>query len=172
MNQNKYTLLIKPVTDAAKQFYKDHMIYHEGDSGLDLYVPEDTIVEVGETILLNLQIQCEMIRKDPNGNNENVSYFLMPRSSIYKTPLIMHNSLGLIDAGYRGNLKVPLMFPITPDYLKDVLTKKKMCERKYIIKKGTRLVQIVGPTTAPMKFELVETLSNSSRGSGGFGSTG
>ena len=39
-----------------------------------------------------------------NKDEKNVSYYLYPRSSIIKTPLRMSNSVGIIDAGYRGNI--------------------------------------------------------------------
>ena len=53
-------------------------------------------IEGGKTGLINLGISCETMEKRP--------YFLMPRSSISKTPLRLCNSVGLIDAGYRGEI--------------------------------------------------------------------
>ena len=38
-------------------------------------------------------------------NDKNIGYYLYPRSSISKTPLILANSVGIIDSGYRGNIK-------------------------------------------------------------------
>ena len=45
-------------------------------------------------------------------------------------------------------------------------------DEDYIIKSGERLFQIIHPSLEPIKVELVDDVSNSERGSGGFGSTG
>jgi dUTP pyrophosphatase len=148
-------LLIKPTDDYVKTLYKNHEHYNEGDSGLDLFCPEDIVIEPGTTRKIDLQIQCEAL-SDLDGD-KNVSYYLYPRSSIIKTPLRLSNSVGIIDAGYRGNIIACV------DNIKNIAFK---------IEKGTRLFQICGPTLEPIVFRLVEELSNTQRGSGGFGSTG
>ena len=51
-----------------------------------------------------------------NGIGKAVSYLLLPRSSVAKTPLRMSNSVGLIDSGYRGELKIVLDNTGTVDY--------------------------------------------------------
>ena len=87
----------------------------------------------------------------------SVGYYLYPRSSIYKTPLRLSNSVGIIDAGYRGNIMACVDNHGSEDYT---------------IKKGTRLFQICSPDLKELKFKLSNTLSETSRGEGGFGSTG
>ena len=82
---------------------------------------------------------------------------LMPRSSIAKTPLRLSNSIGLIDAGYRGEIMAAV------DNIKNI---------PFALEVGQRLFQLVGMDGSEINFELVEKLSTSSRGSGGFGSTG
>ena len=148
-------LLIKPTDDYVKTLYNNHEHYNEGDSGLDLFCPEEIVIEPGTTRKIDLQIQCEAL-SDLDGD-KNVSYYLYPRSSIIKTPLRLANSVGIIDAGYRGNIIACV------DNIKNIAFK---------IEKGTRLFQICGPTLEPITFRLVEELSNTQRGSGGFGSTG
>ena len=148
-------LLIKPTDDYVKTLYNNHEHYHEGDSGLDLFCPEEIVIEPGTTRKIDLQIQCEAL-SDLDGD-KNVSYYLYPRSSIIKTPLRLANSVGIIDAGYRGNIIACV------DNIKNIAFK---------IEKGTRLFQICGPTLEPIVFRLVEELSNTQRGLGGFGSTG
>ena len=93
-------LKIKPLSDVARELYINHGHFHVGDAGLDLYVLENQIFLKGETKLIKLGISCE----PENGR----AYFLLPRSSISKTPLRLANSIGLIDAGYRGNLKAAM----------------------------------------------------------------
>ena len=69
----------------------------------------------------------------------------------------MANCVGIIDSGYRG----PIMCAL--DNISDI---------EYVVKRGTRLVQICGPTLEPVTFKLKTELSTTTRGSGGFGSTG
>ena len=112
-------LLMRPLNDEIKSMYHDDALETSntnretrGDAGLDLYCPEEIIVEPGETKKINLNISCEATKKvlQPDENDlltymtMPTSYFLYPRSSIIKTPLRMANSVGIIDAGYRGNI--------------------------------------------------------------------
>ncbi|MBA42502.1 MAG: deoxyuridine 5'-triphosphate nucleotidohydrolase [Magnetococcales bacterium] len=158
MTTPKYTLLIKSSNETVEAFYKDHSTYHTGDSGLDLFTIGDKKTEVGETYFLNLGIECEMIE---NSTGRNVSYYLYPRSSLSKTPLRLANSVGIIDAGYRGSI-IAAVDHINRDYTN---------EETYTIKNGTRLVQICSPNLEPFDFKLVSELSKTKRGAGGFGST-
>lgn len=144
-------LLIKPLNKHGhynKQVEKPH-----GDSGIDLFFPNRVRVPKRESLLVDFEIQCEMV----DGELLNTSFQLVPRSSIWRTPLRQSNSIGIIDAGYRGHLMVPV---------------DNISNDDYIIKSGERLFQIVHPLLEPIKVELVDDISNSERGSGGFGSTG
>ena len=91
-------LRIKIVNEKAKDLYVTNNSYKD-DSGLDLYVLEDINIKIGETVFIDLGIQCEMLK-----NNKNIAYYLYPRSSISKTPLRLANSVGIIDSGYRGSI--------------------------------------------------------------------
>jgi dUTP pyrophosphatase len=157
----KYTLMIKPYDQAITKKYKKHSTYHEGDSGLDLFVPEDLEIKRGQTKFLDLKIQCMMIN---NETKKQTSYYLYPRSSISRTPLRLANSVGIIDAGYRGSIKAALTHNVTFDDIREP------CE-KYICKENDRYVQICAPTLEPLDFCLVDELPESTRGSKGFGST-
>ncbi|NQV38185.1 MAG: dUTP diphosphatase [Candidatus Marinimicrobia bacterium] len=142
-------LRIRPFNLETKQYYQDHDHFHEGDAGLDLFVIYEQTIEPGETAFIHLQIACE--------NTENLPYLLMPRSSISKTPLRMCNSIGLIDGGYRGEIIAAV------DNIKS---------EPYKVTSGQRLFQLVSMTGSPIHLDLVEELSDTSRGEGGFGSTG
>jgi len=145
-------LLIKTDNITLGEQYVNHTHYHEGDSGLDLFCPTDILVKAGETVKIDLQIQCEALKDYIS----NVSYYLYPRSSIVKTPLRLANSVGIIDAGYRGNIMA---------FVDNIKTED------YIVESGTRLFQICSSDLSPLTFELVNQLSDTSRGQGGFGST-
>jgi len=142
-------LYIKPLNKIAKSLYANHGHFHRGDAGLDLYVIENQTFAPGETAKIKLGISCE--------SKDSRAFYLFPRSSISKTPLRMANSVGLIDAGYRGEIMAVC------DNIKDY---------EFSIKKGDRLFQVVSSDLSPIKFMIVETLSDSTRGEGGFGSTG
>ena len=86
-----------------------------------------------------------------------ISYMLVPRSSISKTPLRMANSIGIIDAGYRGEIMAAVDNNSDDDYM---------------VVPGQRLFQLVHPTLYPIHASLVNEFSDSERGKGGFGSTG
>lgn len=145
---------ILPETEEINQLYTNHTTFHEGDSGLDLFFTENINLNPKETKLISLGIRCEAY---PDKNKDrNISYYLYPRSSISKTPLRMSNSVGIIDAGYRG----PLMVSI--DNISDDI---------YEIKQGQRLFQLCSPTLKAISFELTDVLSETTRGEGGFGST-
>jgi dUTP pyrophosphatase len=152
-----FTLLIKPCDNEVASFYQNHSSFHPGDSGFDLFVPEDVTFGLWETKFVDLKIQCEMLNQD----GQNVSYYLYPRSSIAKFSLMLCNSVGIIDSSYRGNIIAALKF--IPDGSDNITC---------TLKKGTRLVQICSPTLGEIKHQLVDTLSETKRGTGAFGSTG
>ena len=154
-------LLIKPLNEEIKAMYHDDALetsntnrITRGDAGLDLYCPGDLEVPVGETVKIDLKIQCEGLS---DSDDRNVCYYLYPRSSISKTPLRLANSVGIIDAGYRGNL---------------IAVVDNISDEPFSIQKGQRLFQICGRYLEPIHLTLVEELSNSERGNNGFGSTG
>ena len=142
-------LKIRPFNAEVKAMYENHGHFHDGDAGLDLFVINEQTILPGETTLIHLEIACE-----PGGSRP---YLLMPRSSIAKTPLRLCNSIGLIDGGYRGEIMSAI------DNIKD---------EPYTVEPGQRLFQLVAMDGAPIYFEIVDELSKTTRGDGGFGSTG
>ena len=90
-------------------------------------------------------------------------YYLYPRSSISKTPLRMANSVGIIDAGYRGFIMGKT------DWMNDG-------KEVYDVEKGIRLFQLCAYNLLPFDcihiVEMEEGLGEKTiRGTGGFGST-
>lgn len=152
------------------------------NSGFDLFVPLETQMNKDfQTYFVDLKIKTEMIYCDKNlhmtleteeGEQETVSgasyscgYYVYPRSSISKTPLMLANHVGIIDSGYRGNLIAAVRkFPENNSSI----------STNYVVEKHTRLFQICHPTLCPIFVVLVpeSELNSSERGEGGFGSTG
>lgn len=124
---------------------------HEGDAGVDLYAGCDLVIEPGERALVNTGIAIAL----PMGTVG----LIHPRSGLAaRNGLSVVNTPGTIDAGYRGEVKVCL---INHD-LRHPIT----------IKKGDRIAQLVVQQVELFEFEEVDTLAESARGTGGYGSTG
>lgn len=166
-----YALHIKTNNEDIKNLYGDDRMHAarktRGDSGLDLYTTKDYIIPKGSLgFTIDFGIQCEMIEIDrytPNPcmtfspDYRNVAYWLLPRSSISNTPLRMCNSMGLIDRGYRGNIMAKV------DNVGDA---------DYHLPIGQRLFQLALPNLEYFDYNITDKLSETVRGSGGFGSTG
>jgi len=148
----KCTLHILPEYPTVRHMYEsiETSFAYDGDSGLDLIIPFDVICLKNEVTMINHYISCEM------RDSLNVPYFLVPRSSIAKTPLMMANSIGTIDAGYRGYI---------------IAAVRNVGDSSYVIKGGTKLFQIVRPNLEQFYIKLVDKLSKSERGEKGFGSS-
>jgi len=157
--ESKYQLNIKiskkEINDNIFNYYSSFINHHNGDSGIDLITIDDIIpgIEPFSVETIDFQIQCEMIDLE---TNNFTSYYLVPRSSISKTNLIMTNSIGIIDAGYRGNIMAKV---------------RNMSLNTENIKKNTCLFQIISPDLKPIKVNIVDELSITTRDDGGFGST-
>jgi len=133
------------------------------DAGFDLYLPETTEFSRDKGAnKVNFQICCsaEMFYVNCSKDFYPTGYYIHPRSSLSKTPLRLANSTGIIDAGYRGSIIG--MF--------DCFTEK------YSSSLYDRLLQICAPGLLPIYVNVVDNMSDlgddTSRGCGGFGSTG
>jgi dUTP pyrophosphatase len=154
--------LIKPESDDVKELYKNHSTYHAGDSGLDLFIIQDEVIPAGQTKIIDLGISCQLRKQNTFlcfTKDKYYSYNMYPRSSISKTPLRLANGVGLCDAAYTGSLKVALH---NTDLDNDF----------FAIKKGERYVQLAYPNLEEVSFMIVDELRDTTRGAGGFGSTG
>ena len=145
-------LNLLPLNDKSREYYSSHSTFHDGDSGLDLFVIEEQTIPAHSTGFIRLGFKASA--QGPDGGF--VSWLIMPRSSISKTPLRLANSVGLIDAGYRGELMAAV------DNIRG---------EDFTVKAGERLVQAVSFTGGPISMNIVNELNETSRGEGGFGST-
>jgi len=141
-------LHLKPVEEMI-DFYRDYKPRLE-DTGYDLFADADYTVNPGEVKMIGFGVSAASL----------TGYLLIPRSSICKTPLMMANSVGLIDSGYRG----PIMAPV----------RNIGSTVPYVVERGTRLFQLL-PINDGKPFsrvKIVSVLPSSERDTGGFGSTG
>lgn len=143
----------------------------DDNAGYDLKVVRD-VEPTNKAVLAPLGVRARLIKNDryyigfPDGVGE-FHFTLEPRSSIYKSGFIMANSRGIIDKSYRGELKAPVVSvgPVGP--VGPVGSEEKKIES------GTRLFQILAPGLGYIKeVHYVESLPETVRGEGGFGSTG
>ena len=161
----KYQLNIKILDNNLLKYYSSFTNHHDGDSGIDLLTPHHIYnIEPFAVGTIDFQIQCEMINLE---DNTYTSYTLEPRSSISNTPFMMANSRGIIDAGYRGNIKAKVRNVSSNNT--DIIGHMEN-DSEYINAKAC-LFQILSPTLEPIKVNIVEELSSTSRNNGGFGST-
>jgi dUTP pyrophosphatase len=129
------------------------------DSGFDLFVPEQAVFENRfESVFINHEIKCEMFALNSKLEAQTTGFVVHPRSSLSKTPLMLANHTGIIDAGYRGW--------ITGAF--------RSFETNYQVDRHARLLQICHPSLCPVYVQLVdeEQFESTERGQGGFGSTG
>lgn len=168
---SRFTLKINTDDQMLINKYSVEQPSHAGDSGIDLYTPDEYKFIPGETKLVNLKVKCQMV-DDMTGND--VSYYLYPRSSISKTPLRLANSVGIIDAGYRGDIMAALTYIPTDAIFREIneFGKLDIEANTFTLPVGSRIVQICSGDLSPIKYQIVDELSATERGEGGFGSTG
>jgi dUTP pyrophosphatase len=137
------------------------------NSGFDLFCPNEYVFsECFITQFLDLGVKCEMFTFTNTQGVLNVAptgFYMYPRSSMSKTPLMLANHTGIIDSGYRGNLIAAVrQLPTIIKYY------------SYKLEKNARLFQICHPSLCPIYVEILDedVLSQTTRGEGGFGSTG
>lgn len=159
---HSYAVLKLSVSPELAEKYKEHVDAHNksilsdgkyANSGFDLFVPETTVVTSVNAKMISMRVKCEMLYK-----GHPCGYYMFPRSSISKTPLMLANHTGIIDAGYRGEL----------------IGAFRNLGNDYEVEKYTRLLQICHPKLCPIYVIIVQeySLSSTSRADGGFGSTG
>jgi dUTP pyrophosphatase len=150
-----YILYIVP-TEGARGFYESAAAafnarpYTERDAGFDLF--SEATVTSGTT-----RVQQQVVAAFWDSGLELFrAYWMLPRSSISRTPLRLANSVGLIDAGYRG----PIMAAV---------------DGAYSVAENERLFQLASPDLLPWdEVRVVSAIPGGPtlRGTGGFGSTG
>jgi dUTP pyrophosphatase len=151
-------LKLLPVHEFAKEYYStpENMMsaYNGTSSGFDLIFPENITIPPNELKLIDLGIKAVMFNIDGN----EVAWDLRPRSSIYKFKACMPNSPGLIDVGYRGNIKMQV----------HNLDNSKELE----LKVGQKLCQVVAGNLQAITVEVVQSIDmDTERGEGGHGSS-
>jgi dUTP pyrophosphatase len=119
----------------------------DGSAGVDLRIDQDVVIRPGEVVSAGLGVRVEI--------PENTGLLLMPRSS---SVIVLTNTIGLVDPDYRGELKIKM---------------KNTSQHTLMFSKGERVVQaVLVPIVSTTWVVVSDQLTPTSRGDGGFGSTG
>jgi dUTP pyrophosphatase len=123
---------------------------HPGDAGADLFSVEEVIIPAGERRDVGTGIALAI----PSG----YAGFVQPRSGLaFRRGIMVVNSPGLIDAGYRGEVRVALY---------------NSGREPFTVAVGERIAQLVIQKVEEAEFLATDELPDTSRGQGGFGSSG
>lgn len=123
---------------------------HPGDGGVDLRAAEEVKLMPGGRALVATGVAVAI----PEGH----AGLVVPRSGLaVDHGVTVVNGPGLVDSGYRGELKVALI---------------NLGGSPYLIERGARIAQLVVVGVAALEMVAVDELPDSVRGDGGFGSTG
>jgi dUTP pyrophosphatase len=124
---------------------------HEGDAGLDLYAVEQARLGPGERVAVGTGVAVEI----PVGH----AGLVLPRSGLAaRHGIALVNAPGLIDAGYRGEIRV-LLLNTDPT-------------ERFEIEPGDRIAQLLVTPFAAVEPIEADELAETVRGDGGFGSSG
>ena len=124
----------------------------DGSSGLDLaaFIDKNIELKPGKSAIIPTGLAVAIPK--------NFEIQIRPRSGLAaKNQISVLNTPGTIDADYRGELKIILI---------------NLSDKSFIVERGLRIAQMVLCPVAKAKLREVDTLEGTSRGSGGFGSTG
>jgi len=124
---------------------------HPGDAGADLYAREGAVLHPGERVLLPTGVAIAL----PQG----YAGFIHPRSGLAaRHGVTLVNAPGTIDAGFRGEIQVNLV-NLDP-------------REPFVIRRGDRIAQLVVQQVATVRFDVLDSLPDSSRGETGHGASG
>ena len=143
---------------AAIEKHNSKLVTSENsDAGFDLFVPPGEYpIVAGKALKIDFDVKCHAQMILDTGKRFNTGFYMYPRSSLSKTHVRLANSVGIIDAGYRGQL-IGAFDGIGAGS----------------VEPGERLLQICAPGLVPIAVELVDDIDeNTERGSNGFGSSG
>lgn len=147
---------------------------HSTDAGMDLTAIskeiEDGIVTYGTGLAFDIP--------------EGYVGLIFPRSSIYKTDLVLSNCVGVIDSGYHGEVKFKFRFNVDESNVEefvsgcDYISDNCIMQTNYASMEfesyevGDRIGQIIIMPYPKVTYEVTDKLDETERGTGGFGSTG
>ena len=123
---------------------------HDGDSGIDLFASDTVEIKPMERKIVGTGIRISM--------EKGLEAQTRPKSGLaLNHGITLLNTPGTIDSNYRGEIKIILI---------------NLGEKSYIVEKGKKIAQLIFQKVEYPAIEEVSELDSTSRGEGGFGSTG
>jgi dUTP pyrophosphatase len=162
-NEAKLFIYIDPYNAELREVYEKHIFAHNAhidtdpfsNSGFDLILPKTHVFGSSTNFaaeFIDFEIKTEMqYEQHPS------AFYVFLRSSVSKTPLMLANHTGVIDSGYRGNIKGAF---------------RNLQEEEYTVEKHSKILQICHPSLCKIRVFLQDIITETSRGEGSFGSTG
>tara|TARA_B100001778_G_C18463747_1_gene572449 strand:+ start:338 stop:880 length:543 start_codon:yes stop_codon:yes gene_type:complete len=162
----------------------------EGDAGFDIVAKNEPKVHgdlhhhLFYKSISHIEYDTELVVQPEKKFRQYYTFYLLlyPRSSIIKTNLVLANSVGVIDSGYNGSIKVCFRYLAQPEDMKIISGKTfegkpangilTSINPQKIYHKGDKIAQLIPAKHYNMEMETVSKLESTSRGSLGFGSTG
>lgn len=147
-----------------KRLYEDAKLptkAHADDAGFDLYAHSKSFDDEGN-VVYGVGVAFEV----PKG----YVGLLFPRSSNAKKDLLLSNSVGVLDSGYRG--EISFKFKPCAKFDEYHLTWLKDANESTLYKEGDRIGQIIIMPYPEVEFVEVDELSETERGAGSYGSSG
>ena len=143
----------------------------EGDAGMDLTAVSADYTELYEKGIVTYGTGLSL--EIPKGYEGQIR----PRSSVYKSNLILSNSVGTIDSGYRGEIMFKYRIALSPEDIYFISHYKYVKQIEHYLKEktykvGDRIGQLIIKPYPAVKFIEVEELEKSERGTDGWGSSG
>jgi dUTP pyrophosphatase len=120
---------------------------HPGDAGMDLFSAADMVLEPGKVLPVPTGIQAAI----PTGHVG----LIWDKSGISLSGV--HRLAGVVDSGYRGEIKVVMI---------------NLSDQDYVITRGMKIAQMLIQPVLQVEIHEVDDLEDTDRGEGGFGSTG
>ena len=161
----------------------------DGDAGYDIVAVNQPRI-IGSiyqglyyTAISHIEYDTEIVI-DPQKENDDYEFYMLlyPRSSIIKTNLVLANSVGVIDSGYRGNIKVCFKYVAQPEDMKIVEGKSirgknakgivTSVNPQRIYQQGDKIAQLIPCKHNRLDVNYSDSITSTDRNTGGFGSTG
>lgn len=167
--------LLQPRFQQMSEIREDDVSYTDDPEENNILKDRKQIMKIFHSI--NFEIQCSatndanlLLPLESCASNQIISFspfYLYPRSSCSFTPMRLANSVGIIDAGYRGNIQAMIDFQPHPN--------SSIRNEIFYLNPYDRYFQICSPTLSPILVEIVDSFeqlgTTTQRSTGGFGST-
>lgn len=166
MQEATLYIYIDPANTELREAYEKHIAAHNAkidtdpfpDSGFDILVPKTQTLQPNIQVHFASQMVDFEIKTEMQFGGNPSAFYIYPRSSISKTLLMLANHTGIIDSGYRGNIKGAFR-NLDPNHA-------------FVMETYSRILQICHPSLCKIRVFLKDFVTETSRGEGGFGSTG